>query len=261
MSLSSARGIILSRKLSGEADYICSIFTRELGREMFIFKGLKKSKKRPPSASETGSIVNFHYYSKQGLPVKTISAFDLISTPSQIKISTLKIFTLYYIMEITDKTTGCGDKDERIYNLLISAVNSLGRVNNEINFALFFIARYLSIQGLLPEINGCSSCGEKFFNSFSMSRINLHLLCPHCASNDNIMIGSNALNFLIQSTREKYSSIDHSGYSSDDILMLLRVITEFIEHYYSVVIKSGELLLNSPSCGNSSKASGSGFLV
>ncbi len=248
MPLASARGIVLSRKLSGEADYICSIFTRELGREIFIFKGLKKSKKRPPSASETGSIIDFHYYTKQGHPVKTVSNFDLISTPSEIKKSAIKIFTLYYIMEIADKTTGCGDSDEKIYNLLISAVNTLGRVNNEINFALFFTARYLCIQGLLPGIDGCSSCGEKSFQSFSMSSRNLQLLCPGCTGKDDLMIDSNALNYFIRSTGEKYSSIDHSAYNRNDVLALLRIITEFLEQYYSVTIKSGDMLLNSPPC-------------
>lgn len=248
MSLSGARGIVLSRRLSGEADFICSIFTRELGRETFIFKGLKKSKKRPPSASETGSIIDFHYYAREGLPVKTVSNFDLISTPAEIKKSATKIFTLYYIMEIVDKTTGCGDTDESIYNLLISAVNTLGRANNEINFALFFTARYLCIQGLLPEIDGCSSCGEHSFQNFSMSSRNLNLLCPGCIGKDDLMIDSSALTYFIKSTREKYSSIDHSTYRKNDIIALLSIITEFLEQYYSVTIKSADMLLNSPAC-------------
>ena len=90
MSLSKARGIVLSRKLSGEADYICSVFTKEWGREMIIFKGLKKSKKRAPSASETGSVIDFTCYSKQGSGIKTVSQFDLISTPVEIKKKALK---------------------------------------------------------------------------------------------------------------------------------------------------------------------------
>jgi DNA repair protein RecO len=151
-------------------------------------------------------------------------------------------------MEIADKTTGCGDKDESIYNLLISAVNSLGSVNNEISFALFFIARYLCVQGLLPEIEGCTSCGEKSFKSFSMNNRNLNLLCPGCTGKDDLIIDSSALNYFIRSTWEKYSSIDHCTYRENDIHSLLRVITEFIEQYYSVTIKSGDMLLNSPAC-------------
>lgn len=261
MSLSSARGIVLSRKLSGEADYICSIFTREWGREMIIFKGLKKSKKRPPSASETGSVIDFSCYSKQGFELKTVSQFDLISTPAEVKKKALKIFTLCYMMEIADKTTGCGDADEGIYNLLCSGVSSLGRAEHEINFALFYAIQYLRIQGILPKLQECSSCGETGFTACSINSRNLKILCSDCSSREDLIISRKSLDFLSFSLKEKYTYINHSSFSEQEILPLCRIITDFIEQYYSVVIKSKEMLLNSSPCNNSSKASPSSLLV
>ncbi len=245
MSLSKARGIILSRKLFGEADYLCSVFTKEWGREMIIFKGLKKSKKRSPSASETGTVIDFTCYSKQGTGLKTVSQFDLISTPEEVKKKALKIFTLYYIMEIVDKTTGCSDADESLYNLLCSAVYSLGRADHEINFALFYTIQYLRKQGILPQMQECSSCGESAFATCSINSRNLKILCSECCSREDLLISKKSLEFISLSLREKYSCINHSVYKEQELLQLCRVVTDFIEQYYSVVIKSKEMLLNS----------------
>lgn len=261
MSLSCARGIVLSRKLSGEADYICSVFTREWGREMIIFKGLKKSKKRSPSASETGSVIDFTCYSRQGFEIKTVSQFDLISTPEEVKKKALKIFTLCYMMEIVDKTTGCSDADEGIYNLLCSAVSSLGKAEHEINFALFYAIQYLRIQGILPKLQKCSSCGETGFTACSINSRSLKIVCSGCSSRDDLIISRKSLDFLSLSLKEKYTSIDHSIFSEKEILPLCRIITDFIEHYYSVVIRSKEMLLYPPPCSNSSKPSPASLFV
>ena len=248
MPLSKARGIILSRKLSGEADYLCSVFTKEWGREIIIFKGLKKSKKRSPSASETGSVIDFTSYSKQGSGVKTVSQFDLISTPEKVKKKALKIFTLCYMMEIVDKTTGCSDADESLYNLLCSAVYNLGKTDHETNFALFYAIQYLRMQGILPKMQECSSCGESAFTACSVNSRNLKILCSGCSSREDLLISKKSLEFIPLSLKEKFSNINHSAYTEQDLLQLCRVVTDFIEQYYSVVIKSKEILLNSPSC-------------
>ncbi len=255
MSLGKGRGIVLSRKLSGEADYICSIFTKESGREIFIFKGLRKSKKRSPSASESGTVLDLNYYAREGVPLRTVSRFDIVSIPSEIKKSAEKIFALYYIFEIADKTTGCGDADEGIYNLLASALKGLSKAEEVINFTLFFIIQYLKIQGILPQFSECSSCGDPDFRSYSLTAKNLKILCPCCCSREDKVLHRSSLDFLKLSIKEKYSSIDHSRFPYENMTGLLNVLTDFIEQYFSITVKSKDMLLNSPPRSNSSKSS------
>lgn len=261
MSLEKGRGIVLSRKLSGEADYLCSIFTKNSGRDFFIFKGLKKSKKRPPSASETGTVLDFQFYSREGVPLKTISQFDIVSTPVEIKKSARKIFALYYILEIADKTTGCGDADEGIYTLLAAALSGLGKAEEVINFTLFFIIQYLKIQGILPQFSECSSCGDSGFSSYSLSSRNLKILCPCCCSNDDQILHRKSLDFLKLSTKEKYSSINQSDFPDEYTTALLNVLTNFIELYFSVTVKSRDMLLYPPSGSDCGKPSPAGLFV
>ena len=261
MSLGKGRGIVLSRKLSGEADYICSIFTKESGRDIFIFKGLKKSKKRSPSASESGSVLDLFYYAREGVPLKTVSQFDIVSTPSEIKKSAQKIFALYCILEIADKTTGCGDADEGIYNLLAAALKSLSKAEEVINFTLFFIIQYLKIQGILPQFSQCSSCGDPDFRSYSLTAKNLKILCPCCCSREDKVLHRSSLDFIKLSMNQKYSSINHTQFPFENMAGLLNVLTDFIEQYFSIKIKSKDMLLYPPTCSNSSKSPTAGLLV
>lgn len=261
MSLEKGRGIVLSRKLSGEADYLCSIFTKNSGRDSFIFKGLKKSKKRSPSASESGTVLDFQFYSKEGVPIKTVSQFDILSTPVEIKKNAGKIFALYYILEITDKTTGCGDADEGIYTLLAAALNGLGKSDEVINFTLFFIIQFLKTQGILPQFSECYSCGNSDFSSYSLSSGSLKMLCQCCCGNDDYVLHRKSLDFLRLSIREKYTSINQADFPEEYTAALLNVLTDFIELYFSVKIKSRDMLLHPSAGGNCSKPPPAGLLV
>ena len=105
MSQEKETGIVLSKKSSGEADNICCIFTKNSGKDRFVFKGLKKSTKRPRTASEPGSILDIIYYSGKAGSFNTISEFDILATHSLIRKSSEKIFSLYFILELVDLTT------------------------------------------------------------------------------------------------------------------------------------------------------------
>ncbi len=63
MEIRKAAGLVLHSRQSGEADIVARVLTAEFGKTNFIFKGLKKSKKRSLAAGEPGTLLDLMYSS------------------------------------------------------------------------------------------------------------------------------------------------------------------------------------------------------
>ncbi len=241
MSRLKTRGVVLSRTLSGEADYICSIYTKDLGRERFIFKGIKKSQKRPRSATEPGTILDIVYYTGNSGSINTVSEFDIVSSSIHIRKSSESIFSMYYMVELIDSTTGFGDINERVYSLLCAGLDTLGKTEHPLHFIIFFTARYMDIQGILPELSSCSWCGGEGDAGLSIDPVSLRVSCALCSSGGRAINGEGA-GYLRESVNEKFSRIDPGRYRNESLHPLLRSLTSYIENYFGIKLKSADMI-------------------
>jgi DNA repair protein RecO len=241
MSRQKTRGIVLSRTLSGEADYICSIFTKDIGRERFIFKGIRKSQKRPRSGSEPGTILDLIYYTGVSGTLNTISEFDITASTLPIRKSSDSIFSLYYMVELIDSTTGFGDINEKIYSLLCAGIDSLAKTEHPLHLIIFFTARYMAIQGIMPEITSCSWCGCDGSNGLFIEPVSLGVSCSSCSGGGKALNGE-AADFLHQSLSCKFTKIDLQQYKNSSVSPLFYTLTAYIENYFGIKLKSVEML-------------------
>jgi len=241
MSRQKTRGIILSRTLSGEADYICSIYTKDLGRERFIFKGIRKSQKRPRSGSEPGTILDLVYYTGVSGTINTVSEFDITASTLPIRKRSDSIFSLYYMVELIDSTTGFGDINDRIYSLLCAGIDSLSKTEHPVHFIIFFTARYMALQGIMPEITSCSWCGCDGNNGLFIDPVSLRASCGSCSGGGK-SLNSEAADFLHQCLSFKFTKIDLQQYNNSSISPLFYTLTSYIENYFGTKIKSAEML-------------------
>lgn len=241
MSRQKTRGIVLSRTLSGEADYICSIYTKDLGRERFIFKGIRKSQKRPRSASEPGTILDIVYYTGVSGTLNTVSEFDIAASTLAIRKSSSSIFSLYFMVELIDSTTGFGDINEKIYSLLCAGIDSLSKTDHPLHFIIFFTARYMALQGIMPDISSCSWCGGDGSSGLFIEPVSLRASCSLCSGGGKALDGR-AAEFLHHCLSNKFTKIDLQGYSSSTLSPLLYSLTAYIENYFSIKLKSAEML-------------------
>jgi DNA repair protein RecO len=109
MEIQKSTGVVLSTGLMGEADRSSRIFTKEYGKRGFIFKGLKKSRTRPQTVTEPGTIVNVVYYYSEKRDLYIVNEFSIFKHYSEIRKDLAKIYTLFFILEITEKTTALSD--------------------------------------------------------------------------------------------------------------------------------------------------------
>src|SRR4030042_6134906 len=166
MEIRKTTGIALSSRASGEADIICNFDTKDFGKRRFIFKGLKKSKKRARSATEPGAVASMMFYHRDDRDYGIVNEFDIEKYHPSLTGDLPRIFNLYFILESVDKTCGYNVADEAIYTLLLSGIETLATTEFPAHLSTFFIVRLLKHHGILPETGPCKICGKGRYSGF-----------------------------------------------------------------------------------------------
>lgn len=235
-------GIILSRKDSLSADNICSIYTRKSGKGWFVFRGLKKSGRRPRSGAEPGTVLDIIYYSGRDDGLNTISDFDILTSNRYIRENTEKIFSMFYILELVSLTTGHADPNMKIFNLLMSGIETLSHVTHVTHFNVFFTVRYLLLQGIFPDTGQCSWCGEERNNKLLIEIPGFRTSCRGCIDPSASVISAVNFEFINQCIKVKLDKIDCSRYTDGDVHILLVKLIDYIQNYFIIKLKSGSML-------------------
>ncbi len=245
MEIQKGNGVVLSSISSGEADKIARIYTRDYGKRNFIFKGIKKSRKRSAVASEIGTIINLLYYYHANKEYHTVNEFKIQHHYFHIRENLSKILHLYLILESVEKTTGYNDPNKSIYDLLASGIDTLSKTIYDANLTVIFLLSLLRIHGILPDMKVCKSCGRSDFTDFHLDYSDLMPICGKCAGNkikQGRGFNESIKGFISHALKEKFASIDHAGYKVDDINSLLFIICLFIENYFHIEINSKMML-------------------
>jgi len=244
MAIQKDIGIILSSKTYGEGDVFSRIFTKNFGKKDFIFKGIKKSKKRSSLGSEPGTIIEFIYYDqKKSIPI--INEFKVERVNLEIRKNYNQIFQLCFLLEIVEKTVGDHDPNEKIFNLLFYALSSLSQTEFKINFSLFFIIHLLKHHGILSPFERCKICDGQDYDNFFIDQHDFSPICQNCRTGDlgEKLFSVKTKEFVQKSLSQKFINIDHGQYDQKTNKNFLNYISLFIENYFNIRIKSREMML------------------
>lgn len=235
-------GVILQRNDSGDADNICSIYTRNSGKAWFLFKGLKKSGRRPRSGSEPGTLLEMLYYSGRNGSPGTVSDFDILSDNRNIRESSEKIFALFYILELVNLTTGYTDPNLKLFNLLVNGIEALSLTPHVMHFNVFFTVRYLLLQGVFPDTVQCSWCGETKTDKLRIEVPGFRTSCTACIDPMASVISAENLEFINQCRRVKLDKIDCSRFTANGTRALLLILIDYVQDYFNIRFRSGPVI-------------------
>ncbi|MBN2040834.1 MAG: DNA repair protein RecO [Spirochaetes bacterium] len=247
MEIQKSTGIVLSSRSANEADYFCTILTKEFGKRDFVFKGLRKSKKRSLVISEPGTVASFVYYFHEDKKSYIVNEHNIIKHMLNIKDDLKKIYLLYFLVSLVEKTTGYNDCNKSIFELTAAGIDNIPAVKYPEHLSVFFLLHLLRMQGILPDFNRCKICAKENYKGFFIDTNDFQPVCIGCINsikNKTISFGSSIKNYIIESLKKKYSLIDYSLYSSASVLNLLFSMTLFIEDYYHIKIKPKDLLIS-----------------
>ena len=243
MEIQKATGIVLSRRVLGEADILCTIITKEYGKRKFIFKGLKKSKKRSQAGAEPGSILSIIYYFRESRESFIINEFDVLSYNFSLRKNLDVIYHLYFLLETVDKSTGFDDRDKPVFDLLAAGIGALSGTPFPVNLSAFFLIHLTRFHGILPRFDRCKICGSKSYSHFSFDIADLSSTCVSCKRN-NRLLGSGVKDFIVCSLSRKFTAMEHSRYDPAELRNLLFYLVLFFEHYFNIEIKSKPFILS-----------------
>jgi DNA repair protein RecO (recombination protein O) len=151
--------IVLSKKDFREFDQITTLYTRDKGKLELLSRGIKKIVSKQAAYLLPFSFVEAEIV--RGQEIDHLIRTQPIELFKNIRRDLKKSLLADYIVKLVDQLVPVGEKDERIFELLISVLNFIERV--EIpgdTIVLSFIAKFLQLLGFVPVLDRCVVCGK-----------------------------------------------------------------------------------------------------
>lgn len=144
-----SEGIVLARRNYGEADRILVVYSKDSGRLSLIAKGIRRPKSRKRGHLEIFSRIEFQARAGRGLDLMT--EVEVVDDFKDLRKSLKKISLAYYICEVVGKITHENEKNEELFNLILSFLNRLKRETQLRNLRLEFLNELLTLMGYWPK--------------------------------------------------------------------------------------------------------------
>lgn len=246
MEIRKSQAIVLSSRATGEADRAIRAFTREHGKKFFIFKGLRKSKKRAMAASEPGTVLELVYYFHEGRDFHIVNEFTIKKQYTDLRDNLEKMIFMFFMLELVDKTTAAANPVPRLYDMLAAALEVHRETLMPAHLAAFFALHLLRTEGIINDYFACRLCGCDDMQKFAMDFQDFSFVCENCARRQSMspLLPRNVLNFIRLSASRKFSSMNLELVSRENILDLLFCLCLFVERYFNIELKTKSMVLS-----------------
>jgi DNA repair protein RecO (recombination protein O) len=213
-----------------------------MGRVSVIAKGARK-----PSSKISGHLELFmrsSFLISRGRNLHILTQAEMIEDFEPLRKDLAGIGIGSYVVELIDAVTYEEGSNVKLYNLLVSTLDSLSAGENPGIIIRYYELHLLDLVGFRPELFVCVECGKKIIEQDQFISGELGgTVCPECA------LGAKGAGFRPVSSRAlKY--LRHFQRSEINSLISLKIPSEIIDelekltHYYLTHTLEGHL--NSP---------------
>ena len=158
-----SHGIVIKKEDRGEADQVFTIYTKDFGKLEVLGKAIRKIKSKLRPGTELFYLSEIEFI--QGKTYKTLTDVFLIEKFGNLRENLGKLKISYRIADILDNLVRGQEKDEKIWNLLNTALKELN--TNNLKFKTYnliyyyFIWKLFSLLGYSPQLYNCVICQKK----------------------------------------------------------------------------------------------------
>jgi DNA repair protein RecO (recombination protein O) len=233
--------VVLRHTNLGEADRLLWLFTREMGKQRAIAKGVRKTHSRKAGHLEPFTRVNLQLARGRDLSIVTqAEALDLFMSLREDLL--LTTYTAY-IVELLDRFTYEEGENRQLYNLLVETLDRL-RGDQDLDVVVrYYEVRLLDYVGFRPELQRCVGCGEQIMPQdqyFSASQGGV--LCPKCG------VGAPGARPVSMDALRYFRHFQRSGFKQAARAVLpaktRRELENLMQHYLTHLLEHN---LNTPS--------------
>lgn len=241
MALQKTQGFILRREDVRETSLALTIYTRDFGKLKLISKGVRSPDQRFISAYELFALDDIVFYERKKKNFFLLSQCELINFFPKVRESLERICYATYFVELLNSVTQLGDKNFKLYELLLNCLELLSGKASPKRVTRIFEIKLLTLLGLMPRLKSCVNCDrelEKGRARFSLSSGGA--LCETCFARDKnarpILAGT--INFISHIEDLPFNRIRHIKVArrvGKEVEMLLK---SFINYHLDIRPKS-----------------------
>lgn len=148
-------GIVLRTIKYSETSIITKIFTRELGLQSYLVKGVRGEKsKNKAVVFLPGNILEIDVYKRNNKELQFLKEFRFKTIYSSVTFNIIKSSMMIFIMEILNKALKEEETNEQLYEFLEKSFLQLdGAEEINLNFHLHFLMQLTAYLGFIPAEN------------------------------------------------------------------------------------------------------------
>jgi DNA repair protein RecO (recombination protein O) len=225
----------------GEADRLLWLFTRELGKQRAIAKGVRKPQSRKAGHLEPFTRVSLQLARGRDLPIITqAEAIDLY-----MPVREDLLLTTYgaYVVELLDRFTYEEGENRLLYQLLVDTLDRLRSLIDPDLVVRFYEMRLLDSVGFRPQLINCVECGElikpgdQFFSAAQGG-----VLCPGCGlkATGARPVSMDALRYLRHFQRSNFKeaarAVIHPTVQREMENLVQHYLTYLLEHHLNTPV-------------------------
>lgn len=158
MALYRDSAVVLRTYKLREADRIVVLMTRGHGKVRAVAKGVRKTGSKFGSRLEPGSAIAVQLYEGRG-DLDGVSQTETTESHPLTRGDLSRMGHAAAILEAVDQVAQEGEPDVRLHDILVGGLGVIERSNPPAVVAGFYL-KLLGAEGVAPDLNSCSSCGE-----------------------------------------------------------------------------------------------------
>ncbi|MCZ8343349.1 MAG: DNA repair protein RecO [Leptospira sp.] len=184
MAICRERGVVVYSQDINETDRVISLAGEQFPRQNFIFKGIRKSKRRPIAATELGSYIELDFYNQPNKDWKSVKEFQLINRFDTLKGSYPTSNFIVYACEFIHSIYPEAESHPFLFQLLSGSFEHSEKLGFQFEILPFLKIRALTHMGHFPSEFHCHSCGEEILSKMKafFSVESREFLCGDCHS-------------------------------------------------------------------------------
>jgi DNA repair protein RecO (recombination protein O) len=154
------RAIVLSKKDFRESDQLTTLYTEDRGKIELLSRGIKKIVSKQAAFLMPFSLVEIEI--AQGQEIDHLIRTQPIRLFKNIRMNLKKSLMADYVVKLVDQLTVSNERDERIFNLLVSWLEFIEQIEVvRDSLVISFISKLLHYLGFEPVLDRCLIHDEK----------------------------------------------------------------------------------------------------
>ena len=224
-------GLILQAIPFRETSRILVFLTLDHGKLVTLAKGVRRQEGRFVSPLDPLTYNRIVFYERPRSGLHLLTQCDMIDAFLPLRENLEAIACAFYFLELADRSTQPGVKEEWLFSLLLESLRQLSKESPSALLARAFEIKLLANSGFMPELHLCIACRRPLTERVSPRFERGGFLCEACQvptagrSLSKGMVAS--LGYLAASDLSKLSRFQLSKGDRDQVEGLLEKFLEF----------------------------------